>query len=313
MNEIELPALRGDRIVGYLAALGVLQLVCDQLDDRSATLSWPRGGRRGAMLCTSAAGDPVGLADALFGVVTAMRARGRLIPDVDGLPLRGEKSDPMNSLSFDDGRGLALTHQRDNRASEWLASMVNLSAPGGGGQTVRSRWWAVGPGPVTIAGSLSKSIEIVESDAALLSALSEWRRHDWVGGYLDVGADTGKERIAGTRKRDETKAAVIGATWLALLATRWFTERAVRHDRSETVGWRVIERRSTFRYPVWPMSLDATAVRVLLDHPLVHSDRRMSELTPLGVTEVWQATRLRAGKNNTAVTHPTQVWPRSTS
>jgi hypothetical protein len=313
MTAIELPALRADRIVGYLAALGVLQLTSDQLGDPGATLAWPDGGRRGAVVTTSVAADVEALAASLFGVCEEMRSRAQLLPGVDGLPLRGEKSDPMNSLSFEDARGLAITHRDDLRASEWLVSMANLSAPADDGSLGRSRWWAVGPGPVTIAGTLTKALDIVADSAAIVSALTDWRRHDWVGGYLDVGADVGKERIAGTRQRDESKAAVIGATWLALMATRWFPQRAIRSDLSETVGWQIVDRRPFFRYGVWPMALDATAVRCLLDHPVVRSpdrsDRQSDRLRALEVTEVWQSVRSRSGNNNTSVTHPEQVWP----
>ncbi len=307
MNTIRLPALRADQIVGFLAALGVLRLTTDVLDD-PAKLSWPDGGRDGAVLRSRRFADLGELSTALYGVAHDLRTTGRLVPGVDGLPLVRSDADPMNSLSFDDGRGLATSYQLDPVGSEWLASMVGLASPGEDGRLKRSRWWAVGPGPVTIAGTLTKALEPIVGVADIASALTSWRRHDWVGGYLDNAADVGKERIAGTRKRDEFKAAVVGGTWLALLATGWFPERAIGETATETVGWGVSGRRAVFGYPVWREALDASAVRVMLDHPAV-SRRDGFALRGMSVAELWECVRLRSGNNNVSVTHPHQVWP----
>jgi hypothetical protein len=310
MNPVELPALRGDRVLGFLAALGVLRLLAEDLGDAEATLAWPSGGRGYTVVHSASCSDVGELAEALFEVVMRAREANQLLPGVDMLPLRAAKVDPMNGLSFADGRGLSTSVQSELVAEGWLASLVGVSAPPLDKTSTtlgRSRWWAVGPGPVTIAGTLAKAMEPISTVEHMRSALVSWRRHDWVGGYLDASADIGKERTAGSRPKDDVKSAVVGATWLALMATRWFPERAVSEHRTETVGWSVRSRAAHFCYPVWFAPLSAPAVMALLDHPVVASADR--SLHALGVSELWQATRLRSGNNNAAVTHSVLVWP----
>jgi hypothetical protein len=307
MTLIALPALRGDRVLGFLAALGVVRLLAEELGDDEAAMSWPAGGRGGPLLRTSIADEVDQLAAGLFGVVEQMRGDGQLIPATTLLPLRNTKSDPMNSLSFDDGRGLSTTVNGDAAAERWLASFTGTTSLPREASLKRTRWWAVGPGPVTIAGTLDKAMEPISTIDDMRSALVAWRRHDWVGGYLDAAADVGKERTNG----NSAKAAVIGATWLALMATRWFPERALSEERSETVGWSVSKGKAVFRYPVWSGQLSAHSIRTLLDHPALAAQPDQGTLSCLGISEIWQATRLQSGKNNAAVTHSIREWSKA--
>jgi hypothetical protein len=315
MNNIALPALRADRIVGFLAALGILRLLRDGCGDERATLAWPLGPYNGVVLSTCKAHDVGSLADVLFDIVEQCREKNLLLPATNGLPLHneGSKADPMNALTFRNGRELAEKYIDENAASAWLASMVALGQSGQEGSLDRSRWWAVGPGSVHIAGTLSKASVPIKSAADLFSACTDWRRHNWVGGYLDVAADVGDERFTGN---NTTKAAVVGATWLALMATPWFPVRTVHSRYSETIGWCKFDGKAHFMYPCWSKQLSAESIRVLLDHPEIYGRRRdekevfrSDRLTELGVSALFRATRLRSGKNNGALTHPQRIWP----
>ncbi len=308
---IELPALRADGVLGFLAAVGVLRLVVDELDSPGSTLCWPNGAENSAAIDTGVASDIDSLAQGLFTIVDRCRDAGHLIPGRREIPLRATGGDAMNGLSFPEGRGLAMSLADDSVGQRWLMSMVSASGPDENEHLARSRWWAVGPGPVTIAGTLEKALEPIESADDLVGALRSWRRHDWVGGYLDHAADVGKERIPGTRRADESKAGVVGATWLALMSTVLFPIRSPEATRHETVGWSVIERRPTFGYPVWATPLDRSSIESLLDHPALirtHS-RGSTELAVLGVSSVWHSRRMRSGNNNTAMTPAFKVWP----
>lgn len=310
MSRIELAAIRGDNVLGFLAACGVLRLLAEELDAPDSTLAWPNAGAGSAVITTDVVDNVDQLAEVLFGVVDRCRDVEQLVPGRSDIPLRATGGDPMNKLSFADGRGLSESLV-DADGQRWLASMVSLASPGDDGTLDRSRWWSVGPGPVTIAGTLEKALEAIRSVDDVSSALTAWRRYDWVAGYLDQAADVGKERIPSARKRDESvKAGVIGAPWLALMATQLFPIRA-RNERSyETTGWRVVDRLPSFTYPLWQRSLDLAGVVTLLDHPAVHrSACRADELRALGVGELRRAVRLRTGKNNTAVTPAQKIWP----
>lgn len=312
MSRIELPALRADNVLGFLAGCGVLCVIAEDLGDRDATLCWPDGAYGPAVVSTPLAPDHDQLSEVLFQVVETLRLDGQLIPGVDALPLASPKGgDPMNSLSFEDGRRLSDFVADGIEAQRWLVSMVGLTIEGDNGTLDRSKWWNVGPGPVTISGTLAKSMEPIVDAHSIRGALSAWRRHDWVGGYLDQAADVGKERVAGTRSKDYgVKAGVVGATWLALMATRLFVDRATSDDSHETVGWSSVNRKSVFTYPVWNRPLDLSAVRVLVDHPLLDTSR-VGRMDPsaLSVVEVRRSTRVRSGNNNGAMTPAERIWP----
>ena len=160
MTGVELPALRGDNVLGFMAALGVLRLLDQELGAARSTLCWPNGAHSAAVIETSVATDVDSLAARLFDVVEGCKESGELVPGVAGLPLSSSGGDPMNKLSFRDGRGLSQSFADNDVAAEWLATMVGVSGPDENDELSRSRWWSVGPGPVTIAGTLAKALDV---------------------------------------------------------------------------------------------------------------------------------------------------------
>jgi len=314
MTGVELPALRGDNVLGFMAALGVLRLLDQELGAARSTLCWPNGAHSAAVIETSVATDVDSLAARLFDVVEGCKESGELVPGVAGLPLSSSGGDPMNKLSFRDGRGLSQSFADNDVAAEWLATMVGVSGPDENDELSRSRWWSVGPGPVTIAGTLAKALDAIKTPDDLAGALHAWQRHDWVAGYFDHAADVAQERHPGSRRKDAgVKAGVVGAAWLALMATRMFPVRARPDGRVETVAWRVADRRSVFTMPIWELPRGRSAVAGLIDHPALSRDVLLdAEMRGLGVGSVWRSHRMRSGNNNAAMSPASKAWPTST-
>lgn len=324
MSEIELSALRGNDVLGFLAALGTLRLCSDDLGDTSATLAWPEGSWAPAVLCTTAATSTAELAGRLFDVVEQTRASGQLLAHVDGLPIASQgATDPMNRrLSVADGRRLAMT-ANDMGSSpafgQWLRALVATSGlephkdDASRQALVLSPVFDVGPGTVHVCRTLGAALAEIASRDTITCGLTRWRRTNTIGAYLDHRAD--REKAAGQDPRTDNypKHGEPGATWLALMSTPLFDLRATDRGDAATVGWLTRPRR--FSWPVWTATLTVSAVSALLDHPSVRAvgarrgNAADGRLGALSVTAMFEAERRMAGNYAAALGPARQIWP----
>jgi hypothetical protein len=313
--QISLPALFGDDILGFLAALGVLELCTNQLGDPKATVAWPEGPSGGAVLVTSVAGDVSELSSCLQRVAKAL-AGPDLLPGIANFPqnLPGAAgTDPVRVYSFEMGRAMANVVSTDGEP--WLASVLALDEP------IRSEkrqgslsvtpLAARGPGTVMLARTLAGLAERAASDGTIESALTFWKREDTIAGYVDPLAKRNASHKAS--KKDLDNYGVPAAAWLAMMALPFFPALSSNTDIAIGPGWtRPPRQQAVFSWPMWRQQLDVTAVRVLLSHEAVASaDARSSSprLTALGVAAVFRSQRTVEGNNDGAMSRAERVWP----
>lgn len=321
MTSFTLDALRGDDVLGFLAALGVLRLCTDHLDDPDVGVGWPEGPWNAAVLRTSAASSVDELADRLSSVVEDTKAAGRLLPGIDDLPIRSTGNvDPMRyRVSFGAGRELAsVALERGRLHSTWLRSLLSTSGleqakdMEDGLALAPSPLLDAGPGTVHMSRTLASSLNALSGPATLRAGLAGWRRVDYLAAYLDHRAD----RVAARGqdpKRELTSYGEPGAAWLALMAIPVFELRATAEGGVSAPGWSGPQRR-ILTWPVWQPILGLSAILSLLDHPIVRAaprDRPGPRLSALGVTAVYSVHRRNAGKYSAALGPATLVWPTS--
>ena len=323
---VALPALRGSDLLGFLAALGVLRLVTEELDCPSATLSWPNGPWNGAVLGGTPWATSDAVAEAIAAVAAEMRSVGALLPGVPGFPIRSESStgaDPMRSLSFADGRGLSTTavdEPTEEALARWINAIVatdTIIESKGGTVLARSRFFGAGPGTVWIERTLSKALDGADP-VSLQSALVAWRRVDSVGAYLDHRADRDDALGQSSLKKPLAKYGEPGATWLALMALPLFTSRSPEPGVVETAAWTHPRRlRKGVHWATWARPLGLDAVRSVVDHPVLAqaarerplSGRTHGLLAGLGISAVFRSVRMSSANSDAAMSAPTQLWP----
>lgn len=309
-SRIQLDALRADSPLGFLAAVGVLRLTTEELGLSAPRLGWPEGLGGPAVLTVDASVDVDGLADALFTLVEDCRAHDRLVPFLDGFPLntRGSSgSDPMRSLSMEHGRDLAGQAWSEPLVGRWLHALVATGAPEGDALPL-SQLLQAGPGTVWVERTIRGVLEAITTPTALVHALTNWRRVDSIGAYLDARADVSAARAQASRGT-AAKYGEPGASWLAIMSLPTLATRTTEHGRV-TVGWRRALRRTYFRYPVWSGALSLAGVEAIVDHPaiaLATRQRNRADLAALGVVAVMESERLVAGKYNGPLAEPVNL------
>lgn len=311
MSELRLEALRGDDALGFLAALGTQRLVSEVIGIDSR-LGWPRGPRGTATIDLPDGWDLAGLADRLRSVAAGMLEAGMLVPRVRGFPPAKQGtggSDPLRSLHFEDGVGLAATARDgelagENAFAQWLRSVVSVGAlrDTGRGESLATSAFLVWPtGQFTFDRALRDACKSGARLGVLEAALSRWRRTDATGAYLDHRAI--RDAYIGQHTKGQMpNHGEPGATWLALMAMPWFPVVATERG-PVTTGWfpRRRGKRPGFFWPVWTPTLDSAAIRVLLSHPAVRKvvagEDRGADRLPSVVAAVFAASRLPGPKN----------------
>jgi hypothetical protein len=165
-------------------------------------------------------------------------------------------------------------------------------------------------GQMTLANNWVKAAEHCRRQGAHVSAaLTGWIRvPDYTGANLDHRS-TGDAVMAGDGKPSQQ--GVPGATWLALHAFATFrltgdtvTSATTACDSSRDLP--------SLIWPVWTTPLSRTAIKALLEHPLVRADnlaRLDGYLTNLGLVGICSATRTKLS-NSYGPFGPGQVlWP----
>lgn len=264
---LPLPALDGRSPLAFLAALGVLRLVVEELGHQ-AKLAWSPGDCTAVLVGAHDSLDD--LATDLNAVVEAIPA-GSVLPGMwPQLPPPGEAPDKVR-LPRPELRRYAEQVWRESGApgERWLASLVTDLSLDDKGRADISLYTAPA-GKQSMRTMLEKPLAtVLKNPLVLREALAGWRRYPGVTGeYLDhralfdaVDAADGQAAMRG----------VPGATWLALMSYPMFRTIA---DGTEplTTGWRPAPGRGPRKrmvYPLWSAPLDLVTVAAVLEHPIL--------------------------------------------
>lgn len=292
VQQIKLPALVGSTALGWLAAFGVLRLVAR--GEPTAGLSWdPDDGC--AVLHSAALTDVAAVVDVLRGVYEGL-ADGQFWPDAPpGFPPPGEAPDKLVVRRSDFPElvsGLA-------GAETVLTSLVTDLAVNTAG-VVRRTPMVAPTGKQSFFTMVRNQHEAVVQPEVLREALTGWVRRPGVGEAFDSSAVVSAADAVDGRPGEHV---VPGATWLAVQALPAF--RLSGNGRSvEASGWRRLDRRLFFVWPLWTPRLTLTATRVLLEHPVPLRSRDgglwadVPRLAPLGVWRICAARRRNTGNSD---------------
>lgn len=260
MPETPLPALDGRDPLGFLAALGTVQLL-----EQSQLSFNPRTGQ--AILhsphtgigevCDELERICVDLGDSLLPKVTA------------DLPLqkRGSGPDPMRAKR-DQFTPLVDRYRDDPEAMAWLTSLVTDLATDDKGRITLSALMAPA-GQQSVGTYFKTALTLIRRDPShIRDALTNWRRTDnFSGEYLDHRAlSSAADHPTGR----STEAGVPGATWLATMALPLFRITGDgKHWRA--TAWHRPARARTMHmiWPLWRQPLTPQAIQTLLEHPLL--------------------------------------------
>ncbi|MGH3814100.1 MAG: type I-G CRISPR-associated protein, Cas3-extension family [Pseudonocardiaceae bacterium] len=296
MRRVELPALDGRNPLGFLATLGLHQLVATHAD-HDATLTWQ------PITCLPSLGterftDLNELATWLIELAT-----GR--PEVlqpgwpPGFPPPGEAPDKLVPLRS----GLSAVLGRHRGAERLIGALVTDLAVNEAGRVRRTPMVAP-TGKQSFSTMLNNQADHVRADPDVLrQALMRWRR---IPGTTSEGFD-GAAIVGGAD--DPTgrpgERAVPGAVWLAIAGLARYRLAADDRGRTTATAWRRVKGDPLMIWPLWTPHLDADAILVLLEHPdmtLVRSQRGtlvpVRDLTPLGVSRICAAERVGGGNSD---------------
>ena len=314
MTALTLPALDGRTPLGFLAGLGVLQLVAT-FTSHEPRLAWSRTDATAVL--HDAHRDIDALVDELARTVAEIPARG-VLPGLNAdFPPPGEAPDKLR-LTRDRFTPYAAKVSADDGpvGERWLGSLVtDLSVDDK--QRADISLFAAPSGKQSMRTMLEKPLALIRRNPRLLhEALVAWRRYGNVSGeYLDhrvlfdaVDAPDGRPAERG----------VPGATWLALMSYPLMRTTAAGAEPLTTC-WQDFGRTGGRRmvYPLWSHPLDPVSVQALLGHPVLESAAPGVPPPPaalLSVFAVVHAQRRRiAGRTFAGVLTPTSDLPRRTA
>jgi hypothetical protein len=290
---VEIPALDGRSPLGFLAALGLLNLLTDTTAD-PAGLSFSQSNGTAVVHSSMSSLDEVGQE---LAAIAAAAADDAAITGVDPrFPLRaGAHADPMRRLrgSY---RELAaeIRHIDAHAAGYWLPHLLTDLAVDNNGRAGLTPY-AAPSGKQNMRTFFSKPLDEVRANPSRIhEALAGWRRVEgFTGEYLDhhvlnSAADDPLGRTA-------MESGVPGATWLATMALPMLRITGDGENIAATL-WHRTERRPVMIWPLWHQQLDLPAVQALIEHPcLIPTDPtpavRRTAWPALGIFSVYGAER----------------------
>ena len=279
---VQLPALRGDDSLGFLAAVGIMALA-EYGEITKARLSWSVAAVPIAILEGPQSREQ--LADDLRLALDRLRTRKAAIPGLPAdIPLVGGSGpDPMRmpreelAERYNDAEAAWLSSPSNPWWGRWLIALAAQSAVKESEERKRVDLtpFSAPTGQFKLRNSLfDKSAEGVVKVNGPEDALTGWRRlPNYDGANLDARA---KRDATVTTSGEAQNQGAPSPTWLAAMAIRFFpmTEDG---DRTAAVGWQRVRlypgyTQRSLIWPVWREPLDAAGVRTLLAHPAIDAE-----------------------------------------
>jgi len=329
MHTVQIPALHSDDPLGFLAALGLLELL-EAAPGSPVKLSW-LGQASPAVLHTKEPLDLDELAELLRTYLPPARPNDPL-PLAPGILCGAKdpgavKNEPLRRHIDDTHRLLrelaALERETGSQNARWLAALANQlsyemvksdsNGSSGGAALPVTRLtplFAVS-GQMTLARSWTATVTECHRDTDhLRAALDRWIRID---GYASANLD--QRSLGDAHLNPEGTASQRGApgpTWLALhsLATFRLTTFDGRHAAT---GWdNPPSKPAALRWPIWTAPLSRRAVSTLMEHPYVRAARpgkHTRDLDNLSVTAIYSAKRTQLTSSQGPLAAAELIWP----
>jgi hypothetical protein len=312
IHEVELPALDGRSPLGFLAGLGVLNILDSRSSERVGLSFSPDSG---AVLIHSKYESADSLAAELCEMVASAPDGTSIVGMAPGFPLRpGRNSDPMRRPREDYRELQHEIGQIDQMAaSHWLPCLFTDLAVDREGRAELTPFQAPS-GKQSVHSFFSKPFEAVRHDPVRIrEALVGWHRvAGFTGEYLDHHVLNSKaDDVIGTGE----ERGVPGATWLATMALPMLRVTGDGRNVKATL-WHRSRSRYVMLWPLWRERLDTSAIRVLLEHSsLVPIDDKPTvarrDWQMLGIFTVCGAERQRVpGRKFAGVLAPCAVHTR---
>ena len=298
-HQVELPALDGRDVLGFLASLGTMRLLIDEVYI-DARLSFNETNACAVLHSQLSSIDEI--VDAIVGVIRTIPEDGVIpaVPAAFPIAKAGMESDPMRAPR-DQVRSMGEEFVgTDNAAlARWFAVVITDLATDSKGRAVLTPYTAPA-GQQSLRSFFSKPLDIVRKDPTtfIREALTRWRRVDgYTGEYLDHRAVRG---AADHPSGKSVEAGVPGATWLAIMALPLLrltgTGTAVQATLWHDVPGR---RQPVMAWPLWRQPLDLYGIAALLEHPALRpvaaTDDRVTvaatNWAPLGIFAMAGAAR----------------------
>jgi hypothetical protein len=329
MTTIVCPALRNDDTLGFLAAVGLLELSTTALG-LHAHLGWDGVG--GAAILHADIDDLEDLISQLHHLAENLHADDRVTPApwADLIPPRQtragrdaaalETRPPVDTMRMTPG-AVADHYRRcaeeeadgDHNSGRWLAALVSQLATDD--KAARLNPLLPRANQMTTHQQYRLFIAAVASSPDFLrEALTEWRRYPrpgdppatrntGTGAYLDTRA---LHDATTTGHGQPQNTSVPGATWLALMSLPLFPHAG--EGPGGTVGWTTGKAGPTFRWPVWTRPLDLWAVTALIALPQIArpdlTAAAAAEMRAFGVIARCSSSRRRLPKQAGVLSQP---------
>lgn len=263
-HPVELPALDGRSPLGFLAAIGLLNLLNDHTSQQPRLSFTPS---RGTAVIHSPLASLENIEQELVAITATAGKDTAIAGLTPGFPLRpGSGKDPMRHPR-DSHRQFAETIRgADPRAADhWLPHLFTDLAADGEGCAALTPFTAP-RGRQNMRSFFSKPLTKVRAEPRRIhEALTGWRRIEGATGeYLDHHVlNSPADNPQGQK---EAERGVPGATWLATMALPLLRLTGDGQNVAATL-WHHTGGRPVMIWPLWRQELDTPAIQALIEHP----------------------------------------------
>lgn len=292
-HAVECPALDGRSTLGFLAALGLLNLM-DGVTAEPARLSFSPDTGTAILYSPLATLDDV--AQHLSAIAAAAADNTAITGTDPRFPLQaGKHADPMRRPRENYRELVAEIREIDARAADcWLPHLLTDLAVDGSGRAGLTPYTAPSGKQSLRTFFFNPLHEVRANPGQIHEALAGWRRVEgFTGEYLDHHVlNAAADDPAG---RTGAESGVPGATWLATMALPLLRIAGDGSNVAATL-WHRTGRRHVMIWPLWQQPLDRPGVQALLEHPcLIPADAaatvRRTAWPALGIFAVYGAER----------------------